>query len=742
MNINNSQFKILIIDDLPAIHEDFKKILTSGSPEIKLQDEAFNLFSTREKNHAPQYIIDSAYQGTEGLTLVQKSIQENRPYAVMFVDVRMPPGCDGIETIAQIWKIDPDIQTVICTAYSDYSWGDIFKKFGATDRLLLLKKPFDNSEVRQFVTTLTKKWFLTKQVRSQIDSLQMTVEDKTSELLNSLSLLRATFESSADGILVTNMQDAVTDYNSKFLKLWNIPKAVLDTRKFSTILAFMMNQLEYPGDFLRKMHGTYKNITQESFDLINLRDKRIFECSSLPQRVNETIIGRVWNFRDITERRKLEDQLAYQATHDVLTGLYNRILLLRHVEHGIADAKLNNTHIFILFFDLDHFKLINDSLGHSQGDKLLKAVASRLKQCARPNDTLARLGGDEFVVLVNSLSDENEINPIIKRFFDSLKNPFNIDGNTLNITTSAGISIYPKDGKVGEILFKNADAAMYRAKEMGRNNFQFYTASMNLRTAERLELGNNLSTALAKHELLVYYQPLLDLKTEAIIGVEALIRWQHPKRGLVMPVEFIPIAEETGLIVPIGEWVMQTACKQIKAWHDKGIPDIWVAVNLSANQFKHSDIVKTVSQTLKETQLEAKYLCLEMTENLVLEDTEELRTTLEALKTVGVTLAIDDFGVGYSNLNYITRFPIDKLKIDKSFMRDVVADVGDAAIVLAVLGIARGLSMTVLAEGVETHEQLKFLQKHECDEFQGFLVSEAVDAEACEKILVKDLKKK
>lgn len=737
MDNDSQQFRILVIDDNPTIHDDFRKILAFSNPDAKeMERDELVLFENPDRIfNLPKYSIDSAYQGENGLQMVETSLKEKQPYAVMFVDIRMPPGWDGLETIFRIWKVDSEIQTVICTAYSDYSWEEMYRKFGETDRLLILKKPFDNIEIRQFVITLTKKWYLAKQVRHQLDFLQTTVDRRTAELRNSFSLLRATFESTADGILVTNMQDEIVDYNSKFINLWKVPKAILEPRKFSNLLGFMMNQLEYPEVFLKRMREFYKRSAEECFDLLKFKDKKIFECYSQPQKVSENIIGRVWNFRDITERRHLEEQLSYQATHDVLTGLSNRAMLIKHVEKSIEKAKEKNAHAVILFFDLDHFKLVNDTLGHSDGDKLLKVVASRMKQCIKPNDTLARLGGDEFVVLIDSLFDEHEIKDIMMRFFDSLKMPFNIDGNILNITASAGISIYPKDGKIAEVLFKNADAAMYRAKAKGRNNFQFFTASMNLHTAERLELSNDLNKALANNELLVYYQPLLDLKNKDIIGVEALVRWQHPKRGLLFPFEFIPIAEETGSIIPIGDWVMQTACKQVKAWHDHGIPDIWVAVNVSVNQFKHGNIIKTVNHALELSGLESKYLCLELTENLILEDTSEIKETLTELKELGVTISIEDFGVGYSNLNYITKFSIDRLKIDKSFMRDIITDESEAAIVLAILGIAKGLNMKVVAEGVETNEQLKFLQENKCDEFQGFLVSKPVDAEKCEEML-------
>lgn len=737
MKAKKHQLRILIIDDNPTIHEDFRKILTFDNLNSEeMEKEESILFTGENKDSTlPKYVIDSAYQGEEGLRLVEESLHEKRPYAVMFVDIRMPPGWDGVETITKIWKIDSEIQTVICTAYSDYSWEEIFNKFGETDRLLILKKPFDNVEVRQFVITLAKKWCLAKQLRHQLDFLQSTVDLRTDELRNSLSLLRITFESTADGILVTNIQNEIVDFNKKFVDLWGIPKAILQSGKFSTLLGFMIKQLQFPEILLDKIRYFYKRTVESCFDIIKFKDGKIFELYSKPQILNETIIGRVWSFKDITERRRLQEKLSYQATHDVLTGLANRTALMSRLAINIKRAGQQDSHVAVLFFDLDHFKLVNDSLGQNEGDNLLKMVASRLEECLRVDDTLARIEGDEFVVVLDSLSDEGEINDIIAGFFEALKKPFNIGGRVLNVTTSVGVSVYPKDGKVAEVLFKNADAAMLRAKEMGRNNFQFYTASMNLHLTEHFELSNDLSYALDNNQLLVYYQPIFDLKNKKFVGVEALARWQHPKRGLLTPMKFIPIAEETGLIIPIGEWILQTACKQVKAWHDQGMFNIGLAVNLSVNQFKQADIVKTVKDALKSSGFESKYLCLEITESLILEDTSNIRRILKALKKIGVSISIDDFGVGYSNLNYITKFPVDKLKIDKVFIRDVVTDESEAAVVLAILGIAKGLGMKVLAEGVETEAQLKFLQKNSCDEIQGYLFSEPVDAKKCEEIL-------
>ncbi|MGB6977057.1 MAG: EAL domain-containing protein, partial [Gammaproteobacteria bacterium] len=677
-------------------------------------------------------------QGQIGVDLVKKQLALGQHYTIIFVDIRMPPGWDGIKTITKIWEIDPEAQIVICTAYSDYSWEEILNKFGPTDQLLILKKPFDNIEVRQLVISLTKKWLLGKQVSEQLNLLHEMVDKRTAELTKSFSLLRATFESTGDGILVTDNNDEIVDYNNKFVKLWNIPRSMLESKKFDTALTFILDKLTYPEIFLKKVKEFYKLSGQESFNILELKNNKIFECYSHPQLLKQEIIGRVWDFRDITENKRMEEQLAYQALHDVLTGLANRTLLLENTEKNIQNAIKEERVAAILFFDLDRFKLINDTLGHSIGDKLLKAVALRMKKCVRPEDTLARLGGDEFVLLTSSLHDENDVINIMKRFLSAITKPFNINGNIFNITASAGISLYPKDGETAEMLFKNSDIAMYRAKEMGGNNFQFFTPSMNIHTTERLMLSNDLAFALENNEFLLHYQPLVDVKTKKIVGIEALIRWQHPKRGLLMPIEFIPIAEETGLIIPIGEWTLHTACKQVKAWQNEGFGPLWLSVNLSSVQVMRGDIVKTVTDVLQKTQFDPELLCLEIAESLVIENTQHVKNTLINLKKLHILLAIDDFGIGYSGLSYLNQFPIDKLKIGPSFVRDVTGDANDAALVLAIIGMAKSLQMKVLAEGVETHEQLTFLRNNNCDEMQGYIISKPVDAMTCRQLLASD----
>lgn len=736
MKTNQIPYRILIIDDNPQIHADFKKILLEPPIQKGLAQEEDILFGQTSVSLSLSYHIDSAYQGEEALNLVKKVLEIGQHYAIAFVDIRMPPGWDGVETISRIWKADPDIQIVICTAFSDYSWEKIYEKFGQTDRLLILKKPFDNIEVRQIASTLMKKWILAEQVKAHVRSLQEMVADRTIKLTNSLSLLRATFDATADGIIVTNIQDEIIDYNNKFLQLWDISSDTLKSQKFSNLIVFMVKKLKQPEIFLYRIQETYRDLEGETLDILSFQDRRIYECYSHPQKIESTTVGRVWSFRDITERKNLENKLSHQATHDVLTGLANRALFMSNATKMIKRAKKRNTMCTIFFFDIDHFKLINDSLGHAIGDRLLVAVGSRLKHCTKSTDTVARFGGDEFGVIIQIISKE-DIHKIIKRYYLALKRPFLIDGHSIKITISTGISVYPKDGTTAEVLLKNSDASMYRAKEMGRNNYQFYSPGINSQASDRFEIANDLNDALKNNEFVINYQPLISYQDDKIkiIGVEALIRWNHPRRGLLMPVEFIPIAEESGIIVSIGEWVLHTACQQLKDWHKKGFDKIWLSVNISPRQIKQKNFVETVAKILNKMELPPQYLCLEITESLLLDNISKLQKSFSKLKELGVILAIDDFGVGYSNLNYISKFPFNRLKIDKSFLLDVISNPNDAGVVLAILSIARGLGMQVLAEGVETVEQLKFLRKYHCQEFQGFLFSKALNKDDIEKIL-------
>ena len=441
------------------------------------------------------------------------------------------------------------------------------------------------------------------------------------------------------------------------------------------------------------------------------------------------IIGASTIARDITARKAAEKQLQFLAYYDALTGLPNRTLLEDRLAKALAGARRKKDRVAILFLDLDLFKNVNDSLGHSAGDHLLQEVAERLKTWGRDQDSIARVGGDEFVLVLNDIKDTPDAAVAAERLMDAMTAEFVVQGRSLHIGCSLGISIFPEHGADGETLIKNADAAMYRAKDYGRNNFQFFTNDMNAQVMERLTLENSLRLALAKKELFLVYQPQLDIASGTITGLEALLRWQHSDLGLVPPDKFIRIAENSGLIAPIGEWVLRTACTQARKWQDEGIPAVTVAVNVSAVQFRQENFCELISKVLQETGLAARHLELELTESLLLSSADLTLSLLRKLKATGVMLSIDDFGTGYSSFGYLRQFQVNKLKIDRSFIRDVAVKADDAAITAAIIGLAKNLNLKVIAEGVENEAQMSFLRGHRCDEVQGYYISKplAVD---------------
>lgn len=430
------------------------------------------------------------------------------------------------------------------------------------------------------------------------------------------------------------------------------------------------------------------------------------------------------------ERKNTEDSIRHMALHDALTGLPNRVLLEERIQQALLHSDRDGRWVAVIFLDLDQFKLINDSLGHSAGDELLKTVADRMVQCVRSIDTVARLGGDEFVIVLFDAPDNMEgIAHTLQRIQHVIAQPLQIGAQKLQVTCSMGVSTYPENGTDIDTLLMNADAAMYSAKDMGRNNYQFYASEMNAKVQEKLVLQDGLRRAIEHSEFLLLYQPQVDLLSGRIIGVEALIRWQHPELGMISPNRFIPLAEETGLIVPIGEWVLRTACKQNKAWQDAGMPLIRLSVNVSARQFAEKNLTHRVARALEDSGLDACHLELELTESLIMQDVPQAIVKMEALQTMGVQMSIDDFGTGYSSLSALKQFPVCRLKIDQSFIRDVPTNPDDKAIAMAVISLGHMLNLKVIAEGVETEQQLAFLRENECDEAQGYLFSRPVSAD-------------
>jgi diguanylate cyclase (GGDEF)-like protein len=436
------------------------------------------------------------------------------------------------------------------------------------------------------------------------------------------------------------------------------------------------------------------------------------------------------SLRYAIERKRVEEHLAFLAHYDHLTGLANRALFRDRLNQSLARADRNNTQVALMFLDLDNFKAINDTLGHDAGDLLLQGVSERIRRCVRKTDTVARLGGDEFTVILEGITSMQDPAMVAQKILDSLLMPFNLSGHEVFITTSIGITIYPSDSETIKDLLKFADRAMYRAKEQGCNHYQFYAAEMNIRATERLTFRSSLHYALDREELLLHYQPQINLSSGEIIGVEALLRWDLPQYGLLYPERFISLAEETELIAPIGEWVLRTACKQSRRWINQDLSPFRISVNISSRQFRRRELAGKVEKILKETEMDPERLELELTEGTLMENTEASSDTLELLKNMGVRISIDDFGTGYSSLGYLQRFPIDTVKIARTFVKDITSNPDDAAISRAIIALAQSLRLEVIAEGIETTEQLELLRDQGCEIAQGYLLSRPIPADA------------
>jgi len=599
--------RILVIDDNPAIHQDYRKILVADGKALTSQAEA-GLFGEQQPDTArPRFYMDSAMQGRDGVELARAALAEGRRYSVAFVDMRMPPGWDGLETVERLWKIDPDVQVVICSAYTDYDWLELLARLGHSDKLIFVKKPFEPIEILQCASALSQKWQNARALKRHVESLELVVTDRTS------------------GLEAANRQ------------------------------------------------------------------------------------------------------LRHLASHDALTGLPNRMLLDDRIAQAIVHSQRHSHEFAVLVIDLDRFKLINDSLGHRAGDELLREVAQRLKSAVRAVDTTARLGGDEFVVLLDGPLTHAEAVEIGTRAIKAMEPSLRLLGIDVHISASIGIAFYPRDGASVDTLLTRADAAMYSAKERGRNNLQCYAEGMSTMTQDRVKFESELHEALRNRQFELHYQPKVDTLTGRVNSAEALIRWRHPQRGLVPPNEFISIADECGLLDAIGEWVLFEACRQAKAWQCEGLPSLRVAVNLAPSQFRLANLVDQIRRALEASGLNPQLLEVELTETAVMSDAEESIQILEAISRMGVLVSIDDFGTGYSSMSYLRRFPIDKLKIDRCFVDQMTRRPEDASIVQAIISLAHSLHLKVIAEGVETPEQLALLAALGCDQYQGFHFSPALE---------------
>ncbi|MGU3309706.1 putative bifunctional diguanylate cyclase/phosphodiesterase [Pseudomonas sp. M5A4_2d] len=603
--------RILIVDDTASIHADFRKILCADANGGQTLDSIEETLFGSAPAVRQTFVLDSAYQGQEALALVNKALSDNAPYALVFIDMRMPPGWDGLETIEQLWNVDPNLQIALCTAYSDYSFEAIEARLKYDDQLLILKKPFDDLEIRQMASALTWKWQLAQDAAFKLIGLERTIEERVQELLKVSHLLQ----------------------------------------------------------------------------------------------------------------------------YDALTELPNSTLLGDRLTQATAVCRRHGTQLAVIFIGLDRFKRINNALGHPVGDEMLKLVSQSLVATVRESDSVFRYGSDEFVLILNDIKHPQQTQYIAEKLLAAVSTTHYVAGHDLSVTASLGISVYPDDSSSAVELIKKAETAMRAIKDQGPNDFSFFIDEMNLRAQEQQGLESAIRQALQRDEFTLHYQPKLDLHSGKIVGAEALIRWHQPDHGWIYPSAFIPVAEDSGLIVPLSQWVLRQACEQARAWQAAGLPPTCISVNISAIDFRQRNFVVNLAAILEQTGLTPQLLELEITESVLMQNVDDTLTTLREIKTLGVRLSVDDFGTGYSSLSYLRRFPIDVLKIDQSFIRGLSNNSQDAQLISAIISLGKSLDLNIVAEGVETIAQLQFLKAHQCEEGQGFLFSKAVAADEFAQLL-------
>ena len=553
------------------------------------------------------------------------------------------------------------------------------------------------------------------------------------QLESRIAELRATLESTGDGILVTDLLGAVSNYNQNFVDLWGVPGALLESHSDAGLFAHMANNVKDSQSYRARIQEIVADPLLDCQEVLQLSSGRLIERTTRPQISRGRATGRVYAFKDLTEQLESQKRIEKLAYTDVLTGLPNRVLLNQRAEYALRIARRNGENAAVLFIDLDRFKNINDSLGHSSGDRVLMEVARRIKADMRDVDTLSRLGGDEFVALLEG-SDALAAEIAARRVLEVLAAPFEMDGMSFSLGCSIGVAMFPEDGGNMDDLIKCADTAMYRVKERGRGSFRFYQPQMNVDLLSRMKMDHAMRLAMEQGQFRLNYQPQVSLSDGRLLGAEALARWHDKELGNVPPSVFIPLAEETGFIIAIGNWVLVESVRQAAIWRLAGRPVI-VSVNVSALQFQQADFVDRVAQALADADLPAGLLELELTESILVRDANEALARLYALADLGVSLAIDDFGTGYSSLAYLKKFPISKLKIDRTFVMGLPDDESDRAIVSATIGMARGLKLSVVAEGVETEAQRKYLEDLQCNALQGYLCSPGLAATEFEEFI-------
>src|ERR1700686_4716366 len=662
---------------------------------------------------------DGPFQGECVKTLAEgiRRLRRKEFWAI-FLNLSLPDS-QGMETFDKLALAVPGVPTLIIAGAKDVAVALEALRHGAKD--YLLEDHLDRDSFVRAIRNMAERQTAREMVSAEKERAQMT--------LNSIG----------DAVLSTDLEGRVTYLNVVAEKITGWTREEAAGKDVDDVFVIIDGNTREPClNPLKTALEQNKPVGLTRHCILIRRDGDEFaiEGSAAPiLDQHGATTGAVIVFHDVSVARAMEVEMSHLAQHDTLTKLPNRTLLPYRLSQAITTGGRNGTRIAVLFVDLDGFKHINDSLGHAIGDRLLQSVAKRLLASVRPSDTVSRVGGDEFVVLLSEVAHAGDAGVKAGKMLAALNAPLEIDQHNLRVTASIGVTTYPEDGQETAMLIKNADLAMYQAKENGRNNYQFFEKDMNVRALERQSVEENLGFALDREELVMHYQPKIDLKTGEITGVEALIRWQHPTRGLIGPLQFISVAEDCGLMLPIGNWVLRESCRQAKAWQDAGLRPIEMAVNVSSVEFRNEDFLEGVRAILEETGLSPHYLGLELTESVLMQHAEFTVPVLKKLKAMGVRLAIDDFGTGYSSLSYLRQFPIDTLKVDQSFVNGINADTDDATIINAVINMGSNLKHRVIAEGVEKVEQVAFLQAHGCDEGQGYYFSRPVPAPQFAKLL-------
>lgn len=698
--------------------------------ELLLVDDEPLLLKSLHAILAPQgYRVEIAAGGEHAIEALQK-----HHFDLVLLDLGMP-GITGYDVLEYISAHRIDTSVIVVSGDNSINSAIRALRSGAED---FLRKPYEPAEMLHTVARTLAKRKLVKENEQM--SRQLTQSEKWHRYL---------VNNSPDLIYTLDHEGNFTFLNDTVETLLGYRKQDLIGRHYTSIVHdedlananFVVNERRTGDRAARNVELRLKasNQTAQPYEVrsltIELSAMGMYEDGQ-PPHIPKRFIGTYGIAKDISARKKAEEMINYQAYHDLLTGLPNRVLFKDRLRLAIAQSRRSNQKFAVMFLDLDRFKVVNDTLGHVVGDELLLSVGSRLRHCLREGDTLARLGGDEFTLLLPQILDASDATVIARKILEALEKPFVIDGNELFATCSIGIAMYPDDGDTIDSLIKNADIAMYNTKAHGRNNFQFYLATMNVLFSEHLSLENKMRKALERDEFVLLYQPQVNIVSNRIVGMEVLLRWQHPTRGLLPPAEFIGLAEETGLIVSIGNWVLQTACKQMRSWREAGIALERLAVNLSPHQLEQANFVEGVLGVIGQCSL-INCLELEITEGAIMKDVENAITKLKILGSAGIKIAIDDFGTGYSSLSYLKKFPVHSVKIDQSFVHDISKE-GDTSIVRAIVAMAKGLKLNVVAEGVETEQQLSALRALACDEMQGYLFSYPLTALEATRLLSRD----